>query len=104
MRFKNTKNKYNAKGVWIDGFYFHSQKEGRYYENLKLKVDAGIVNFFMRQVPMQLPGNTKYILDFLEFHTDGSVHFTDVKGKKTPGYIKNKKQVEALYPVVIEEK
>ena len=88
----------------VDGIVFDSKKEARYYMELKLRVKAGEVILFFRQIPFHLPGNTRYVVDFLEFHTDGSVHFVDVKGRFTPEYIRNKKQVEELYkPIKIEE-
>ncbi len=96
-------SKYRAKKTRVDGITFASIKEARYYQGLKLRQRAGEVLFFLRQVPFDLPGNTKYRLDFLEFHSDGTVHAIDVKGQRLPEYIRNKKQVEALYPVEIEE-
>jgi Protein of unknown function (DUF1064) len=50
-----------------------------------------------------LPGGVTYRVDFQEFHSDGSVHFIDVKGVRTKSFISKKKIVEALYPVEIEE-
>jgi hypothetical protein len=69
---------------------------------LKLRVAAGEVLFFLRQVPFHLPGGVTYRLDFMEFWVDGSVHCVDAKGMKTRSFIDKKKQVEALYPVTIE--
>ena len=54
-------------------------------------------------VPIHLPGGGKLVIDFLEFHADGTCHFTDPKGMKTAMYKFKKKQVETLYPIVIEE-
>ena len=54
-------------------------------------------------MPFHLPGNIKYVVDFVEFWRDGTVTFTDVKGRRTKDYIRNKKQVQALYPVEIIE-
>jgi len=96
------KHKFNAKPVTYDGIKFQSTKEGNYYLQLKMRVKCGDVIFFLRQVPFHLPGNTKYTVDFQEFHSDSTVHFVDVKGMKTKEFIRNKKQVEALYPVEIE--
>jgi len=96
------KHKHNAVRVTHDGIKFPSKKEGNYYLQLKMRVKCGDVIFFLRQVPFHLPGNTKYTVDFQEFHKDGTVHFIDVKGMKTKEFIRNKKQVEALYPVEIE--
>ncbi|HEX9973154.1 MAG TPA: DUF1064 domain-containing protein [bacterium] len=98
------RHKFNAQKTELDGLRFDSKKEARYYQTLKLKVKAGIVLFFLRQVPFDLPGNVKYRVDFQEFHADGTVHFVDVKGIKTDTYIMKKKMVEDLYPIKIEEK
>lgn len=97
------RHKYNAIKTELDGIKFDSKKEARYYSELKLRVKAGEIVFFLRQVPFDLPGNVKYRVDFQEFHTDGTIHFVDVKGVRTTDFIMKKKQVEALYPVKIEE-
>ena len=98
------RHKFNAVKTELDGFRFDSKKEARYYKNLKLKIKAGIVLFFLRQVPFHLPGNIIYRVDFIEYHTDGSVHFVDVKGMETKEFKTKKAIVEALYPVIIEIK
>lgn len=97
------RHKFKAKPVNIDGWHFPSTKEGRYYQELKLKQHAGLVLFHLRQVPIHLPGGVKMVIDFVEFHADGTVHFVDVKGKKLRSYIDKKKMVEALFPIEIEE-
>lgn len=97
------RHKFNAVRTEADGIKFSSKREASYYEGLKVKQASGVVVFFLRQVPLHLPGNTRYVCDFVTFDADGSVHFIDVKGMKTPSYIKNKKQVEAIYPIQIEE-
>jgi hypothetical protein len=96
-------HKYNAVQTISDGIKFQSKKEARYYDELKLRQKAGEVVFFLRQVPFDLAGGVKYRCDFQEFRSDGTVHFIDVKGKRTKEYIARKKMVEALYPVEIEE-
>ena len=101
---KYQRHKYKAKRTDVDGFKFDSKKEAAYYVALKARVQSGEVVFFLRQVPFHLPGNVKYVCDFLEFHADGTCHFTDVKGMRTQAYIRNKKQVESIYPVEIEER
>ena len=98
------KHKYNAKPQKVDGMHFDSKKESQYYGNLKIRKQAGEIDFFLRQVPFHLPGNVTYRLDFMEFHSNGEIHYVDVKGFMTQ-LAKNKiKQVEALYPVKIEIK
>lgn len=96
------RHKYKAVSVEFDGIKFASKKEGRYYQELKLRVQAGEVIFFLRQTSFHLPGGTTYRVDFQEFHSDGTIHFIDVKGFKTKEFIRAKKQVEDLYPVEIE--
>jgi len=103
MQTQPRRNKYGAKGTYVDGFYFPSQKEARFYEQLCLAKKAGVVSYFLRQVPFHLPGNVTYRVDFVVFHPGGRVDYIDVKGKRTKAYIRNKKQVEALYPVEIVE-
>ena len=98
------KHKFNAKLTELDGIKFSSKKEAKYYSVLKIRQRAGEVIFFLRQVPFYLPGDVKYVCDFQEFWTDGTVHFIDVKGFRTPQYKAKKKMVEAMYPVEIEEK
>jgi len=96
-------SKYNAVITEAMGIKFHSKKEARYFMELRCRQQAGEVLYFLTQVPIRLPGNTKYVVDFLEFFSDGSVKYIDVKGHRTAAYIKNKKQVEAIYPIKIIE-
>lgn len=102
-KMRNLRHKFNAKPTVYDGIRFDSKKEGNYYMDLRLRIKAGEVIFFLRQVPFYLPGGGKLVLDFLEFHADGTAHFVDVKGVKTESYKFKKKQVEHLFPIEIEE-
>lgn len=95
-------NKYNAVPTEVDGIRFDSKAEANYYRKLKLRVQAGEVHYFLRQVPIHLPGGVKYVCDFVEFRADGTHHYVDVKGVITPQFRDKKKLVEALYPIVIE--
>ena len=87
-----------------DGIKFRSKKEAVFYESLKMAQSGGHVLFFHRQPKFDLPGGITYSADFQVFYPDGTVKYIDVKGKKTKGYIRNKKMVESLYPVEIEER
>ncbi len=98
---KKKRSKYKNVRTVIDGKHFDSLAEGRYFNELKLRILAGEVSYFLRQVPFDLPGNVKYRVDFQVFLADGSVEYIDVKGVKTPMFIMKKKQVEELYPVEI---
>ena len=105
------RHKFNAVAVGHDGYRFDSKAEGRYYEELKLRcLPGGDVLFFLRQVPFFIAAPSthakskplKYVVDFLEFHRDGTVHFVDVKGMETKEFKIKKRLVEAQYPVKIE--
>lgn len=92
------KSKFGAIPTTVDGIRFDSLKESRYYRTLLLRVAGGEVLYFLRQVPIHLPGGTKLVVDFQEFHADGSVHYVDVKGRETPVFRLKKREVEHLYP------
>lgn len=102
MLIRRHKHKFNAIRTESDGIKFDSKREAKYYQELKLRKMCGQVIFFLRQVPFHLPGGVVYRCDFQEFHSDGTVHFVDVKGMSTPMFESKKKQVEELYPVEIE--
>lgn len=93
------KHKFRAIPTEVDGIRFPSKKEAAYYSKLKKRKD---VVFFLMQVPFHLPNNAKYVVDFVEFHTDDTVHFIDVKGYETKEFKLKKKWVESIYPVIIE--
>lgn len=97
------KHKFKAIATELDGIKFASKKEAKRYRELKLLEQSEELLFFLRQVPFHLPGNTKYICDFLCFWKDGNVTIEDVKGMKTPMYLLKKKQVETIYPIEITE-
>lgn len=99
---KAIRHKFRAKITERDGIKFSSKKEAAYYERLKLRVAAGEVLFFLRQVPIHLPGGVKLVVDFQEFRADGSVHFVDTKGMETESFRAKRRMVEALYPIEIE--
>ena len=97
------RHKYNAVATELDGIRFDSKAESRYYSQLKIRKQAGEVVVFLMQVPFRLPGGVRYVVDFMEFHADGTVHFVDVKGMETASFKAKKKQVEEIYaPIVIE--
>ena len=96
-------HKFRAIATEHDGIRFASKKEGRRYLELKQLKSVGDIAFFLRQAPFHLPGNVKYVVDFVIFWACGDVTFEDVKGFRTPQYITKKKLVEALYPIQITE-
>ena len=103
MIIKKLKHKFGAIPTIVDDIKFSSKKESKRYLQLKALKDAKQIIFFLRQVPFHLPGNVKYICDFLIFWEDETVTIEDVKGFKTPAYITKKKIVESIYPIKITE-
>ena len=99
---KIIKHKFGAKPCEYDGIKFSSKLEGKYYNQLKARQKSGAVVFFLRQVPIHLPGGTKYVVDFVEFLEDGTVRFVELKGFDTPMSKLKRTQAEALYPIQIE--
>lgn len=87
----------------VDGILFDSKAEARRYRALLMLRGAGVVRFFLRQVPFHLPGKTRYVCDFQVHWADGRVTHEDVKGVRTEVYKLKRRQVEDLYPVTIEE-
>lgn len=96
-------HKFNAVATINDGIRFDSKKEASFYNDLKLREKSGEIIFFLRQVPLHLPGKTKMVVDFQVFNANGSVEFIDVKGMKTDIYKLKKRQVENIYPIKIKE-
>jgi hypothetical protein len=99
---KTATSKYKNDPCYYNGFRFDSKKEANYCKELDLRVKAGEVAFYLRQVPFHLTGGVIYRVDFMEFHADGGVHCVDVKGFATPEFKNKKKQAEALFPITIE--
>jgi hypothetical protein len=93
-------HKFKAKPTNCDNIKFSSKLEASYYEQLKLRQRAGDVLFFLRQVALPLPAS-KYVVDFVEFLSNGEVVFTELKGFNTPMGKLKIKQAEELYPIKI---
>lgn len=103
MAFKLvSRHKFNAKPVKTEeGEHFSSKLEFRYFQELQLRQKCGEVLFFLRQVPFHLPGNKKYVCDFMEFLSNGDIIFTEVKGFTTELWKLKLSLVEDLYPIKI---
>ncbi|MGH8028037.1 MAG: DUF1064 domain-containing protein [Pseudoxanthomonas sp.] len=95
---KIARKKYGNHITHVDGIRFDSKREAKYYSNLLLLVAAGEILYFLRQVPIHLPGGTKLVVDFQIFAADGQVRYIDVKGRETPVFRLKKREVEHAYP------
>ena len=98
---KPKKTKYNNVVSMRGERKFHSKLEARYYDLLQARKLMGEVKFFLMQVPIQLPGNVKYVIDFVVFMQDGTYEFVEIKGKMTDIARLKIKQAEDLYPIKI---
>lgn len=106
MTLKRLKHKYGAKRTTHNGVRYDSKAEAAYAARLDIAQKAGSLLFYLRQVPIALPGSTTYRVDFVEFWAPkgedaGEVVFTDVKGMETEVFKLKKRQVEELYPIEI---
>jgi hypothetical protein len=98
---KNMKHKFGAISCVRDQKKFPSKLERHYYDLLVNRQKCGDVIFFLRQVPFDLPGGVRYVVDFQVFLANGEVEFVDTKGKDTALSIAKRKMVEDLYPIEI---
>jgi hypothetical protein len=94
------RNKYGAVVTHVDGIRFDSKREAAYYEQLKLRQAAREVSYFLRQVPIHMPGGTRLVIDFLVFFVDGRApEYIDVKGRETPAFKIKRREVQHHYPI-----
>ena len=100
------KHKYGAIRCEMDGIKFGSKLEKSYYQKLKILQASGEILFFLRQTPFHLPGEVRYVIDFVEFWApkdgdQGDVIFTEVKGFMTAMAKLKIAQTESLYGIKI---
>jgi hypothetical protein len=113
-------NKFSAERTFVDGIPFHSKLEGRYYQQLVMEQKGGVIDFFLRQVPLHLPGGVVLRVDFVTFKAAAydtansdinvikfpvppmHVRWIDTKGHLTQDAKNKIKQVKAVYGITIE--
>lgn len=109
---KARRSKYGATPTTVDGIRFHSAREARRYEELKLLVKAGAITGLLLQpeygiyahpIGGDLVKVATYRGDFQYYTVQGKKVVEDVKGFKTPMYRLKKKFVEAQYGIEIRE-
>jgi photosystem II stability/assembly factor-like uncharacterized protein len=98
---KKKRPKYNNKTVVIDGYKFHSAKEGKRYSELKLLQAAGEIKYFLMQVPFHLAPDLTYLVDFMIVWQDGAVTYEDVKGYEVISSMNKIKMTQEKYGVII---
>lgn len=103
-RFKGA-NKFSARAVVEDHMRFDSKLERDRYLHWRQMRAAGVIDFFLRQVPFHLPGGIVYRLDFLirwpPAYTAEPVTYEDCKGVLTRVSQNKIIQVQALYGIEV---
>lgn len=90
-------NKYHAEKVIIDGIVFASKLEGRRYEQLKLMLYGGLIEWFHCQPSFVLPGGVRYRPDFIVRDMQGLIWVEDTKGRDTKDFVIKRKLFEQCY-------
>jgi hypothetical protein len=96
------RRKYGNQPTTVDGIRFDSKREARYYQQLKLEQQCGLVSYFLRQVPLHLPGGTRLVLDFLVVMADGRIRYVDAKGRETQAFRIKRREIQHHYPITVE--
>lgn len=102
------KSKYGNSKKEVDGIIFDSEREARRYGKLKIKLKAGLIGLFRRQVEYELnPGGThslKFIADFVyRDSVTGEEIVEDCKGWRTREYIKKRRLMKKVHGIIILE-
>lgn len=96
-------NKYHAIKTQIGNVTLDSKKEAKSFVDLQLLLKAGEIQWYCRQPIFDLEGG-RYRPDFIVLWKDGTLEIIDVKGVKTPQYLKCKRQMMERYGIEIQEK
>lgn len=99
--------KYRNTPTVVDGKRFESKAEAARYVDLCNLHRAGLVRFFVRQVPFGLPGGIKYFADFMVVWQNSKgvlshISVEDVKGVLTRVSANKIKQVEEIYGIKVD--
>ena len=96
----NFGNKYHAKRQEYNGILYDSKLEAGYAAELDLRVKAGDIKRWERQVKISLDINgyhiSNYYCDFLLFHNDGTKEYVECKGMELEPWKTKWKIFEAL--------
>lgn len=102
-RFKyiRNKSKYNNKTCGYNNSIYDSKLEKKFAMDLDLRVAAGEIKSWERQVKISLDVNKKHIcnyyIDFIINHNDGSEEYTEIKGFPTEVWKLKWKLFNAIY-------
>ena len=94
-------SKYGNISAEHNGIQYHSKKEAAYAAELDLRIKAGDIKSWKRQVCIGIKINKchicNYYIDFVVTHNDGVKEYIEVKGFETDVWKLKWKMFEALY-------
>jgi len=99
--FIRRQSKYRSKSTEYNGVVYHSKKEAAYARDLDLRMKAGEIKKWERQVrvPLKVYGVhiCNYYIDFVVYYPSGEVEYVEVKGFETPLWRLKWKLFEVIY-------
>ena len=98
-KYSNVRTAYKS----TQGFerIYDSKGEARYAATLDHGIEAGLIKWWLPQVPIPLPGGVKLVVDFLVQWTD-RLAFMDFKGVLTREAANKIKQANSLFGIDVE--
>ena len=97
-------NKYDNQSSTYNGVIYHSHKERSYAQELDLRVKAGELKEWKRQVPIDLVVNgikiCRYYIDFVEIDPKGNETYVEIKGYETAVWRLKWRLFDALFPAL----
>lgn len=100
-RTEARQSKYNSKSTVYNGNYYQSLLEANYARELDIRVRAGRIKSWRRQVkiPLEVYGFfiSNYYMDFEVTHNDESLEMIEVKGAETDVWKMKWRLTEAIF-------
>lgn len=100
------RRKYGNQRTEINGKWFDSKHEAEVYLTLVYRLQAGEITLLLRQVSFDLPGNIRYVADFVTVDREGRFEVLDAKSeatRKNRVYINKKKQMLSEWGIEVRE-
>jgi len=88
MLAKPRRNKYGAVRTQYNGRWYASKMQARYAARLDMLEACGDIDWWGREIPLDLGPDTRYTVDFLVLEK-GSLHAVDTKGRETETFRRN---------------
>lgn len=77
---------------------YASKREWEYASILGAQKASGAIVDWLEQVPIKLPGDIKYVCDFLVINKDGTFRLVEIKGMETPTWKLKRRLLEESRP------